>query len=300
MKMCALPCLLLLCSICAHGFGFLGDQRRLDPAATVHVVYEEGVLHKGEGAQKLDLTVGDEARQVVESETHGVDGSDLEMVSVDRKMATVNLALQALSVPGDFVETGVYTGGTAILMAKVLKSRDSSRRLWAADSFAGLPKENKKEIYRQQHLHQKVNLDTLEGHRANVINTGDAGDFSSSRSVFERNLENNGLGNSTTNPQIKVLQGWFKDTLPAAPIKQIAFLRLDGDIYASTYDTLKSLYKKVVPGGYIYVDDYGSFIACKHAVDHFRQKHGITAVMHPISECDDDCSKFEAVWWRKD
>nr|MDQ3625461.1 TylF/MycF family methyltransferase [Verrucomicrobiota bacterium] len=45
------------------------------------------------------------------------------------------------SVPGDFIETGVWRGGASIFMEGILKAYDETakRRLWVADSFEGLP-----------------------------------------------------------------------------------------------------------------------------------------------------------------
>jgi len=208
-------------------------------------------------------------------------------------MATVSLALLALSqgVPGDFVETGVYQGGTSILMAKVLMKYDNNRNLWSADSCVGLPDENPQELARD-----KVAPPPEAGRVDNRV--GFKGQYNAARETFEHNLELNGVGNSTNNPHIKVLQGWFSQTLPTAPIGQISFLRLDGDIYVSTMDSLTSLYSRVSPGGYIYVDDYGSYIGCKHAIDDFRQQHGITDTMYPIHEVP-GTPQFDAVWWRK-
>ena len=34
--------------------------------------------------------------------------------------------------------------------------------------------------------------------------------------------------------RITVAKGWFSDTVPKCPVKKIAFLRLDGDMYVST------------------------------------------------------------------
>jgi len=65
------------------------------------------------------------------------------------------------------------------------------------------------------------------------------------------------------------LEGWFKDTLPNAPIDKIAVLRLDGDMYESTIQALESLYHKVSAGGAVIIDDY--FLkACAEAVTDFR------------------------------
>jgi O-methyltransferase len=49
--------------------------------------------------------------------------------------------------------------------------------------------------------------------------------------------------------QVEFLKGWFRDTLPGAPINRLAVLRLDGDLYESTIDSLNALYRKVSPGG---------------------------------------------------
>ena len=75
-----------------------------------------------------------------------------------------------------------------------------------------------------------------------------------------------------------------------APINEIAILRLDGDLYKSTIDTLEPLYDKVSPGGYIIVDDY-NIPVCKQAVEDFRNARGI----------DDEIIKIDwtGVYWRK-
>ncbi len=72
---------------------------------------------------------------------------------------------------------------------------------------------------------------------------------------------------------VQFIKGWFKDTLPDAPINQIAVARLDGDLYASTMDALSNLYGKLSIGGYLIVDDY-ALVECRQAVDDFRnQQH---------------------------
>jgi O-methyltransferase len=84
--------------------------------------------------------------------------------------------------------------------------------------------------------------------------------------------------------EVVFLKGWFKDTLPAAPIERLAVLRLDGDMYESTMDVLRHLYPKVSPGGYVIVDDYGCVPACRQAVEDYRRDHAIDA---PICEIDE-------------
>jgi O-methyltransferase len=87
------------------------------------------------------------------------------------------------------------------------------------------------------------------------------------------------------------LKGWFKDTLPTAPIERLAVLRLDGDMYSSTIEALTSLYPKLSPGGFCIIDDYGAIAGCKQAVDDFRREQGITAELQPVD--------WTGRYWRK-
>jgi len=82
--------------------------------------------------------------------------------------------------------------------------------------------------------------------------------------------------------QVRFLPGWFRDTLPSAPIEKLALLRLDGDLYESTMDGLVNLYPKLSVGGYVIIDDYGAIEACKQAVHDYRASHGITEEIHVI------------------
>jgi hypothetical protein len=79
-------------------------------------------------------------------------------------------------------------------------------------------------------------------------------------------------------------------TLPSAPIRQLAVLRLDGDFFESTMDGLNNLYHKISPGGFCIVDDYNAFVECKQAVDAFRSQHNITSEIKTIDS--------EGVYWR--
>jgi O-methyltransferase len=91
--------------------------------------------------------------------------------------------------------------------------------------------------------------------------------------------------------QVRFLKGWFKDTLPSAPIEKLALLRLDGDLYESTRDALNALYHKVVPGGFVIIDDYGCLAPCRRAVDEFREKNKIAEPLTPVD--------WTAVYWQR-
>lgn len=84
---------------------------------------------------------------------------------------------------------------------------------------------------------------------------------------------------------IKILKGWFSDTLKDSPIQNLALIYADGDMYHSTLDILNNTYTHVVDGGIVIIDDYGAFEDCKNAVDNFRSNNNI---LSPLSFLDDD------------
>lgn len=164
-------------------------------------------------------------------------------------------------VPGDFIETGVWRGGACIFMRAILKTYGvEDRTVWLADSFEGLPPPNEEKYPQDRgstfHMHKPLAVSLEE---------------------VQRNFHKYGL----LDKQVRFLKGWFKDTLPAAPIDRLAVLRLDGDMYESTMDALNALYSKVSPGGYIIVDDY-CIPSCRAAVNEFRQRHRIDEPMQEI------------------
>ena len=57
--------------------------------------------------------------------------------------------------------------------------------------------------------------------------------------------------------------GWFNETCSQSPVSAISLLRMDGDLFESTWDVLVALYDRVLPGGFIYVDDYGGYNGCQ-------------------------------------
>jgi O-methyltransferase len=174
-------------------------------------------------------------------------------------------------VPGDFIETGVWRGGATIFMRAVLKEFNITNRLvWVADSFQGLPLPNTK-LYKADTGNQL--------HRLKIL------------TVPLEEVKNNFKKYDLLDDQVRFLPGWFKDTLPQAPIKKLALIRLDGDMYESTYQAISSLYPKLSAGGFIIVDDYHAFDYCKQAILAYRKEHQITS---PIIEIDK-----EAIYWQK-
>ena len=181
---------------------------------------------------------------------------------------------------------------TAVLMGL---EPTSNRRIYLADSFKGLPKDTDVSNWKSGN-----DLSSVLGGRIKSSLRGEVGQFNTSRESFESNMAANGFNVSIHKDRIKVLEGFYSKTLPQLKSMNVklSFLRLDGDIYISTMQALENAYELVQPGGYLYVDDYGSFEGCKRAVDFFKQSIGDNSPLLPIYE-DNKGTKFEAVWWRK-
>ena len=65
------------------------------------------------------------------------------------------------------------------------------------------------------------------------------------------------------------IKGDVRQTLLGANLEHIALLRLDTDFFDSTLIELETLYHRVIPGGVIILDDYGTWAGQKKAVDQF-------------------------------
>lgn len=173
-------------------------------------------------------------------------------------------------VPGDFIETGVWRGGSCILMRGILKALGvNDRRVFVADSFQGLPPPDPSK-------HPADTGDQLFDYDYLAV----------SEEQVRHNFERYGL----LDEQVVFIKGFFADTLHKAPIDKLAILRLDGDLYSSTIDALNALYDKLSPGGFCIVDDY-ALSTCEAAIQDFRKERGLTEELIEI----DAISKY----WRK-
>lgn len=207
---------------------------------------------------------------------HYINSPAVSMLPLSRFDNLQNCVVDILEkgVPGDLIETGVWRGGATIFMAAILRLYGETRRtVWVADSFEGLP-EPDAELYplEAQAFHGPVMSKEMNRLAATLEDV-------------QANFSAYGL----LDDRIRFLKGWFKDTLPGAPVEHISILRLDGDYYESTRDALASLYDKLSVGGYCIIDDYGeaTWTYCKRAVDEFREQRGIT----------DELIKVDASCW---
>lgn len=175
------------------------------------------------------------------------------------------------NIEGDLIETGVWRGGACIFMRGVLAAYGiEDRRVFVADSFEGLPKPDD----------EKYPADKGDRHHVHAY-------LAVSQEEVETNFRKYGLLDN----QVVFLKGWFKETLPQAPIDRLSILRVDGDMYGSTMDCLRFLYPKLSSGGFCIIDDY-ALQGCKSAVDEYRKEHNILSELKDID--------WTGRYWRKE
>ena len=163
------------------------------------------------------------------------------LVSDDRLYALATLLLQALATSeGDVAECGVYRGGTARLLADVVRESGASRSLALCDTFAGMPDTDPR-----VDLHRK-------------------GDFADTSLEAVRSY-------LATYQSIEYVPGLIPASLAPLAQRRFCFVHIDLDIHAAVLDASRFFYERVTPGGFLVYDDYGfaSTPGARQAVDTF-------------------------------
>ena len=190
--------------------------------------------------------------------------------------------------PGDLIETGVWRGGSTIFMRGLLKAHGvTDRTVWVADSFQGFPAPNQEGVSSRTYSSPELTSfrdGSLPSEWQVIL------DHVMQRTSYEE-VREHFARYGLLDEHVQFLRGWFRDTLPAAPITNLALLRLDGDLYDSTYDALQALYPKLSVGGYTIVDDYGTFVECRQAVHDYLEAINTEVSIQHIDD--------EAVFWQK-
>lgn len=177
------------------------------------------------------------------------------------------------NIPGDFFEAGCWRGGAVIFLLGALRAlRQTGRVVWAADSFAGYPAPTASSSEADHLLWERHDY------------------FAVSRADFEQNVARYGLGGDA----LRVLEGFFDQSIPKAPIERLAMIRIDIDGYEGVSAVLDLLYPKLSPGGFVVVDEL-EVAGCKRAIDEFFARNGLDkAQILPIQQ-----KKTKAAYWRK-
>lgn len=158
-------------------------------------------------------------------------------------------AENALHLPGDFVECGVWQGFSSAVVMHYLDFGQQACQFYLYDTFTGLPGQTWSP-YQEAHLHHKV------------------------CTLFE------------PYPNVHIIPGIVPDSLVDNAPAQIAWLHLDMNSAEAEIGALDVLFERVVPGGYILLDDYGwyQFRAQKMAEEPFFRARGHAVVELPTGQ----------------
>ncbi len=213
--------------------------------------------------------------------------SGATMLSETRQSSLFDQVLycERMGIEGAIVECGVWKGGAMGLAALALlhSSPTPYRKLHLFDSFTDICAPDPQvdgiraiQEFGQVYITDSSKLQPVEGAYDSI---GGHGTVLACRELIETRI---GYPASL----IEYHVGWFQDVLPrdAPKLESIAILRLDGDWYASTKICLDYLYDRVVPGGFVIIDDYGAYDGCKKATDEFMQVRRINAFLHRVDQ----------------
>jgi O-methyltransferase len=155
----------------------------------------------------------------------------------------------AAGILGDFVECGVFMGGSIMFTTELCKRRNlTDRAIYALDTFRGFVR--------------RSDLD-VDFHGAEF-------GFPVPNAPSIRPMAEANIRSVEWHPDlVRIVEGDVLDTCHDLPTRQIAILRLDTDTYDTTKVELETLYPRVSPRGVVIVDDYGWGRGQRSAVDEY-------------------------------
>lgn len=197
------------------------------------------------------------------------------MTSGERLWSLLNAVRYVVreGIRGDFVECGVWRGGSVMAMALQLRDLGAlDRRIWLYDTFAGMTDPTTVDVEEST----GVSASDMLAHTPirdgnNVWCVAGRDDVEANLRVTEYPFEN-----------FTIVEGDVVNTLPAHAPSTVALLRLDTDWYESTRTALEVLYPRLAVGGVCILDDYGHWKGARKAVDEYFNTREWHPFMHPI------------------
>jgi len=176
-----------------------------------------------------------------------------DITRISKILAAYELYKLCLDLPGHIVECGVFKGISLsrFAMFRNLFGNPYSKEIIAFDTFDKFP---------------ETGFPDDKNYRASFI--AEAGEDSISVEQLRGVLERRGVGQN-----IELIAGDITETVPEyvkiRPELKISLLNLDTDIYEPAVTVLEHLYPRLVTGGVLILDDYGTFPGETLAVDEY-------------------------------
>ena len=148
-----------------------------------------------------------------------------------------SLVRQSTKLPaGDYVEVGVWRGGSGLVIAEAKKIFQTGGRLVLADTFEGVVKASQADMSYVGREH----ADTSEA-------------------IVQELLARHG------HHDVMLLKGIFPDETGERVDGRLRFVHVDVDVYQSARDIVEWCFDRLVPGGLLVFDDYG-FLSCSGVI----------------------------------
>lgn len=184
---------------------------------------------------------------------------------IAKLLAHYELYKSIVGLPGQFVECGVFKGASLVRFAtfRELLENSHSRKIIGFDAFGKFPEAT-----------DPADAKFVAQFEAAA---GDGIPLEEFRQVLEHKRFEN----------VELVSGDICRTVPlyAAehPELKVAMLHIDVDVYEPTAVALQHLFDRVVPGGLIVLDDYGTVAGATRAVDELLARHSAIVEKLPIA-----------------
>jgi len=187
--------------------------------------------------------------------------TDFTMTSIERQYSLWKSIeyIESAGIEGDFLECGVWRGGSSMIAAVGLRHAGSEvRDLWLYDTFEGMSAPGEFDVA-PDGSRMDLNWKEHEGKLDDPVFAYGSVD------EVRRNMESTGYPME----RIHFVPGKVEETIPTTVPARIALLRLDTDWYESTRHELEQLWPLLEPGGVLIIDDYGHWEGARRAVEEF-------------------------------
>lgn len=185
-----------------------------------------------------------------------MESSDVPVSMLEKSALRLmyQLAMSVKHLPGLVAEMGVWKGGTLQIIASVL---DNSV-VYGFDSWEGLPEPQPQDIvspdFSQSTCAKGWGRISIPSER--FVAFGD---------------------------RVKLIKGWFRDTLPSVSSEEFRFVHVDCDRYQSVKECFEFFDTRMVPGGFMIFHDYryAGTPGAKTAVDEYLERCAAKKVYKP-------------------
>ncbi len=178
------------------------------------------------------------------------------------------------NIVGDIVECGVWKGGSMMISAlTLLKMNGSNKSLYLYDTYEGMNKPTEKDI---RIYDNKPALNIWKKFQEKGFNKWDYAPLDE--------VKTNLYSTNYPKDNINFIRGKVEATIPNIIPEKISLLRLDTDLYESTYHELVHLYPRLSKNGVLIIDDYGYWKGQKEATDKYIKENNIEILLNRIDE----------------